>query len=208
MPLSTHASALQKREEEAIGYSESPRQGRAAAASMGKNGNLSYSLSGSSPQGEEDTLRACQILVTKLNEAGGDWDQPSLVCDGPVDCAAIDREDASCRLYIQVVRANVDSRSWATLNQTGKIEETGVAKQTLVEQIKAAIEAKANDRKLPMATRRGLVLALDATRLPASGFDSVVREFRSKWGDWANKLGFDGIWLVGPLDSLTWRLDE
>jgi hypothetical protein len=109
---------------------------------------------------------------------------------------------------MQIVRANVHPRLWETLNQTGKIEETGVAKLTLVEQIRVAIEVKANDRKLPKATRRGLVLALDATRLPASGFDSVVREFRSKWGDWASKLGVDAIWLLGPLDSLTWRLDE
>jgi len=175
---------------------------------MDKDGNLSYSLSGSSPQGEEDTLTACQILVSKLNKAGGGWDKPSRVCDGPVDCEAADQETTSRKLSIQVIRANVDPKLWETLNQTGKIEATGVAKLALVEQIKAAIEVKANDRKLPMITRHGLVLALDATRLPASGFDSVVREFRSKWGDWASKLGFDAIWLVGPLDSLTWRLDE
>lgn len=206
--MSAHASALQRRDEEAVGYTESERQGRAAAASMGKDGYLSYSLTGSSPQGEEDTLRACQILVSRLNQAGDGWEQPRLLCDGPVDCEAVHREATGRKLSIQVVRANVDPALWRTLNQTGRIEESGFAKEAVVEQIKAAIEAKATDRKLPARARDGLVLALDATRLPVSGFDAVVREFRSNWGDWAHKLGFDAVWLVGPLDSLSWRLDE
>ena len=106
--LNAGASAFQTRDQEAVGYSESERQGRACAASLDKNGNLSYSLTGSSPQGEEDTLRVCQILVSRLNQAGGNWGQPSLVCDGPVDCEAGDLQFTGRKLHAQVVRANVD----------------------------------------------------------------------------------------------------
>jgi hypothetical protein len=48
---------------------------------------------------------------------------------------------------------------------------------------------------------------LDATRLPAHGFDAVVEAFRSRWGAWTKGLGFDEVWVVGPSESLTWRLD-
>jgi len=98
----------------------------------------------------------------------------------------------------------VDTELWKTLNLEGKIERKENS-TVLAKQIKSAIEAKA--RKIPTASRPRLVLALDATRLPAMGFDAVVEDFRSKWSAWASKLGFGSIWLVGPSESLTWQLD-
>ena len=109
-------------------------------------------------------------------------------------------------MCIQIVRANVDAEFWRTLNRYGKIDGN-VNPEALTEQIKLAIDSKANDRKIPKSSRRGLTLALDATRLPALGFDSVIDSFRSKWGPWAHSLGFESVWLVGPSESLTWQLD-
>ena len=201
--MSDHFSALHRRKNKNIGFRESARQGRSASADQGKNGTLSYTLNGSSPQGEEDTLSACRILVNKLNNAGGNWNQPT-IGEGIVDCQAVDRQSDDRKLYIQVVRANVDTELWKTLNREGKIERKEDS-ATLAEQIKSAIDAKA--QKVTEASRPGLVLALDATRLPVLGFDAVVEDFRSKWSAWASKLGFDSIWLVGPSESLTWQLD-
>ena len=205
MTLGDHMSALQARNGDAVGFTESERDGLSSAASLGPGGDLDDVLEGRSPQGEQDTLPACRVLVSKLNQGGADWDQPRRGTREPVDCEADNRRAVTSRLCVQVVRANVDPRLWSTLNRAGKVEETGIAITTLAEQIKAAIEAKG--QKLPAVSRSGLVLALDATRLPASGFDVVVKEFRSTWGHWASSLGFDAVWLVGPLEELTWRLD-
>jgi DNA-directed RNA polymerase subunit RPC12/RpoP len=202
--MSDHVSALHQRKGKTIGFRESARQGRSASADQGEDGELSYTLNGSSPQGEEDTLLACRILVNKLNNVGGNW-QPPTIGEGVIDCQAVDRQCKERKLYIQVVRANVDTELWKTLNLEGKIERRDNS-TALAKQIKSAIEAKV--QKVPTASRRGLVLALDATRLPALGFDAVVEDFHSKWSPWASALGFDSIWLVGPSESLTWQLDK
>lgn len=71
--ISDHVSALQECRGEAIGFSESGRQGRASSATLRDEGSLDMSLVGSSPQGEEDTPAACQVLKERLNTDGGHW---------------------------------------------------------------------------------------------------------------------------------------
>jgi hypothetical protein len=193
---------LHQRDNKAIGFEES-REGGTSTADQSEEGALSYRLTGNSPQGEEDTPSACRILVATLNKAGGDWDEPTKG-DGVVDCEAVDRQCNKQKLRVQIVRANVDPDFWRTLSRDGKIEGNDTP-EALVEQIKFAIDAK--DKKIPKVSRRGLLLALDATRLPALSFDAVTEAFRSRWGPWAHTLGFDSVWLVGPSESLTWQLD-
>ncbi len=202
--LSAHFSLLHQREDKAIGFEESRKNGT-SIANRGNNGCVSYTLTGASPQGEEDTLPACRILIAALNKAGGNWDQPTKG-EGVIDCQAVDRLSKERYLQIQIVRAKIDSIFWKALNLDGKTERKDTIVE-LAEQLKSAVEAKANDRKIPNVSRRGLVIALDATKLPAHSFDDVVETFRSKWGRWAKELGFDGVWLVGPNESLTWQLD-
>jgi hypothetical protein len=144
--------------------------------------------------------------VRQLNSAGGDWDEPTVGQAGD-DCEAVDRQDSKKILRIQVVRAIVDQELWRKLADAGKIEGVGMSKEDLARQMRAAIEAKADDRKIPAASRRGLVLALDANRLPVLALDLVVEEFRSRFGVWGRALGFESVWLVGPGTALTWRLD-
>jgi hypothetical protein len=203
--LSVSHSMQHKRKGKTIGF-ESGRQGRTESARQDKDNELSYALTGNSPQGEEDTLLACRILVNKLNEKGGNWQQPTLG-DGVIDCQAVDRRNKQRKLNIQIVHADVDPELWKTLSLEGKIERGETAK-VLADRIKSAIDAKANNRRIPEVSRQGLGLALDATRLPAFGFDVVVGDFRSRYGSLVNKLGFDSIWLVGPTEDLTWRLDK
>jgi hypothetical protein len=202
--LRVNHSLLHQRDNKAIGFEES-RQGVGLSAQLSKEGALSYKLTGNSPQGEEDTLQACRILVAALNKAGGGWDSPTIGA-GVIDCQAANRQDSEKKLHVQIVRANVDTAFWRALQQDGKVEGDETPEQ-LAKQIKLAIDAKANHRKIPRVSRRGLTLALDATRLPALSFNTVVKAFRSQWGPWARTLGFDGVWLVGPSESLTWRLD-
>jgi len=199
-------SALGKNGDKAIAFRESPRQGLASAADKHEDGSLSFKMTGRSPQGEDDTLSACRVLVDKLNKEGSKWGQPSKG-DGVVDCRAIDELHREKELTIQVVRAVVDQRLWRQLRAVKEIRETAVTKGKLVAQLKGAIEFKADERRIPKMNRPSLMLAVDATRLPAHAFDDVVEGFHSKWGSWAKTLGFGSVWLVGPSVSLTWRLD-
>ncbi|MEA3408316.1 MAG: hypothetical protein U9R48_09605 [Chloroflexota bacterium] len=206
--LSQHEAMLARSGQDgrAIGFRESAREGRATSADRDDDGSLAYSISGTSPQGEEDTLTACKRLVRVLNASGGNWTAPVLG-EGIIDCEACDKEVAEKRLSIQVVRAIVDQDLWEQLNRQGSFEEVNVRKGRLVTKIKEAIEKKANDQTIPSSVRPSLTLALDATRLPVLGFEDVVEGIQARLGSWIRSLGFEAVWLVGPQNSLTWRLD-
>jgi hypothetical protein len=62
-------------------------------------------------------------------------------------------------------------------------------------------------RKIPSTQRPKLVLALDATHLPLLAFDSVVESFREHCGTEVCAAGFQSVWVVGPTETLTKRLD-
>ena len=194
--FSSHLSALKKKENKVIDFSESEREGRAASATLKDDGTLAYSLTGTSPQGEEDTQAVCQILVNKLNSLGANWDPPTEGETGD-DGKAVDRDNPKKILRIQVVHASVNQKLWQELNHTRGIKKLA-EKEELAQEMKAAVESKIVKHKILPADRPGLVLALDATRLPVVGFDAVVEKFHLKFGVWAKTLGFDAIWVVGP----------
>lgn len=202
--LSDHWAELHERSGEAIGYSESERQGRASAATLGSDGVLRYSVSGSSPQGEEDTEFTCRILARRLTLEGEDsYD----VVPGvePVDRFLVKRGRPEEELGVQVVRADPSPTLWRQLSASGSVQRD-VPVKDLVAALRAAIEHK--EQNLPRSVREDLVLALDANRLPGYAFNAVVREFHWTHLAWAAGLGFNAIWLVGPEPSLTWRLDR
>jgi hypothetical protein len=204
--LSEHASALQERGGQAIGFTESERQGRASGASLVEDGRVSYSLTGTSPQGEEDTLAVCRLLVGVLRAAGEDWADPT-ASDGVVDCLAPAKDNPRSVLKIQVVRAIPDPDLWSELSRVGRIDRAGVDRGQLVSQLRAAVQHKASDKKVPPSVRPDLVLALDANRLPGLTLDAVVEDYRTEHGAWTASHGFRAVWLVGPTARLTWRLD-
>lgn len=204
--LSNHISMTGVRDGKTIGFRESEREGRAASADVNDNGTLSHSLSGSSPQGEEDTLNAGRILVESLNHRGGNWQSP-VPGHGNEDCVATDKIDNSKKIAIQLVRAITDPKFWRELSQKGHYNETQLSKEELVNQIRTAVEKKANDSKIPFPMRRSLILALDATRLPALCFNDVVEAYRTLYTAETKILGFESVWLVGPIPDLVWRLD-
>ena len=204
--VSDYMSATGKKEKKTVGFRESERNGRIASADQNDDGSFSYSIKGTSPKGEEDTLPACEILVQRLNEAGGNWGKPRQG-EGIEDCVVKDKTDPKNELQIQVVRAITDENIWRQLSQKGNLEQSSIPKDVLLDQLKSSIEKKANNQKIPYSIRPNLLLALDATRLPVLSFEDVVQEYIDRHGSWTYSLGFQSVWLVGPVLSLTWRLD-
>lgn len=201
---SSYASALGTREGEAVSFSESPRNGLVSNALLGKDGLVHQGLAGRSPQGEEDTLLTCRLLMEHLNVSGGNW----RLAEGrtePADCLLVDAHDERIILEVQVTRAVASPSLWKRLSHEGSVQST-LDEAEAAEEIRDAIETKC--RRIPEAIRSKLVLALDATRLPGLAFDSSVRMFRRKWAHWAASQGFASIWLVGPVSNLVWRLDS
>ena len=205
LPLSDHQTVLGRRKDKPFAFRESlDPDGRASSADRDDDGLHSFCLSGSPPQGEEDTLRVCHLLVRKLNFVGDNWDDP-VRGDGVVDCEAADADQPQRKLQIQVVRAVVDPKLWQELRIRGTITRSGVDSSKLAFHLKDAIDKKTN---IPSSVRRGLALALDATRLPAFAFDDVLEVFHREYLLWTKSLGFEAVWLVGPVPELVCRLDE
>jgi DNA-directed RNA polymerase subunit RPC12/RpoP len=203
--LSDHSALLGKRNEKSKSFRESIRDGRLTAADENNDGTFSFLLLGSSPQGEEDTLSVCRILVEVLNNSGENWDSP-LPGQGIVDCEATDTNTRH-QLNIQVTRAIIDQDFWMEISQKQGIKAKLVKKEDLVEYIRKSIENKASDRAIPPDSRKDITLALDATRLPVLLLDGVIKEFKLKYGHWSKTLGFNSIWLVGPQPDMVRRLD-
>jgi hypothetical protein len=204
--VSGHLSALHERQGEAIGFSKSERRGRTSGASQRVNGSVEMSIVGSSPRGQEDTNATCQMLKERLDLDGARWGN---ITSGnePADCVLVDRHEANRALQVQLVRAVVSQKLWRTLNSEGS-SQCLLSPAAAVAEFRAAIEAKADDRKISRHVRSKLVLALDATRLPGLTFDAIVREFRSTNLTWTASHGFAAVWPVGLTSRLVWRLDS
>ena len=201
-----HVGLLAERNGKIVGFRESEREGRAAAADINDDGTHYYSITGTSPQGEEDTLPTCRQLIMALNKIGASWTEPSLG-EGVEDCVAANRNDTSNRISIQVIRAIVSDELWRKLNLERKFEDRESREEDLAKLLKEAIAKKANERKIPKSIRKSLVFALDANRLPIRGFTGVIEKYHDLYEDWTKKQGFKEVWLVGPNDSLVKRLD-
>ncbi len=188
-------------------FAESRRpDGRAASASRSAEGQFSFSASGSSPQGEEQSLLACKLLVDRFNSLGGDWDAPSSLDGNLVDCQAKHRSDPGRVLQVQVVRAIMDQGFWRTLNTQGATQQSDVEASALASALEKTIKTKAT--RIATSALAGLTLVLDATLVPVVAFDHVIEEFLRQHGVWAGSLGFEAVWVVGPLPDLVHRLDR
>lgn len=187
-------------------FRETARQGRTANADKHNDDSMSFSLDGSSPQGEEDTVNACKVLIRALNLRGETWEDP-IEGQGIADCIAMDSQQPHRSIIIQVVRAISNPELWKELTQSGHIGDSNVAAGKLAEDLRTSIDLKARADSIPRVSRNDVTLALDATRLPVLAFENVIEEFRASNSSWARKLGFSAIWLVGPTEQMTHRLD-
>jgi hypothetical protein len=154
--ITDYRAMLHEQDGRAIGFSESPRDGRSTSATLDRNDRLKFAVSGSSPQGEEDTLHVCRVLAQRLRQDDARWMDPEPAV-GQLDCV-IKSSDQQRTLNVQVVRAIVDQSLWRTLNLAGVVSgEVSVTEAVTV--MKKAVEVKASERKIPSKDRGALTLA-------------------------------------------------
>jgi hypothetical protein len=205
MNVGEHLAALQEREGQAISFSETTREGTASSASFTDEESVQFALSGKSPQGEQDTLTACGILIQRLNAEGATW-LPPVLGEQNADCMS-GESSGSNSIRIQVVRAVTEPSFWKELGRHGTLVRSESI-TTVADAVRKSLALKANAVKIPPSQRAGLILALDATRLPAHVLDGTISFLREEHGEWVSRLGFSAVWIVGPSVRLTHRLDR
>jgi hypothetical protein len=180
-------------------------EGQSVAADVTSKGIIDFSIKGKSRQGETGIIKVCEILIERLNQDGANWSRPIdlNIIDGRkeegVDCESY---DGNSILNIQVTR--VERGIWRDLSNKGATSKN-VDAQVLAESIKSAILTKS--RAISRDQRKELILALDATETPNYAFELSVKLFRETYQSEIAALGFRGIWLVGPIVTMTHRLD-
>ena len=202
--VSDHIQLEVQREGSTVGFRESERRGCASSADDLGLGRISLHLIGKSPQGEQDTLSTCHMLVEVLNQTSVEWGAPT-EGRGIDDCVAESVHPGFEPLRLQVVRAIVEAGFWRELALVGNLSKENVPAEAFGDLMAEAVKKKLC--RIPPEHRVGLVLVLDANRLPAFAFDSVLDGFRETHGSLLARSGFKAVWIVGPTPSLTRRLD-
>lgn len=108
-------------------------------------------------------------------------------------------------LKIQITRAAGNENIWRQIAKFGQANSSVTSKEA-VDELKKSIARKEHD--LTPAQRKELILALDAIETPGQITAQVIKSFRQQYGTWTKNLGFQAIWVVGPNEALTFRLDE
>lgn len=177
---------------------------RSIAADLDPDGATRLHVRAQSPQNEEGALDICSTLVQKLNELGGSWSAPTSPSGGErgVDCQACGNNGEL--LEVQVTRP-APAEFWKDLGLEGAASQVFTVPQ-LSDLLIETIRRKA--RKIALADRAALVLALDVRNTPDLGFESVVRDCQLKYHTEIASYGFSSVWIVGELPSLTYRLDQ
>jgi rubredoxin len=182
--------------------------GESVVADQASDGSVQYSITGKSRQGETGNLGVCRTLIERLNREGDGWGEPT---DTSGDSRT--EEGVDCKAYhgnrvlnVQVTRAEIDQQIWRQLGQAQQVTSSSASPAEVAGTLCKPILAKAKKIITP-AQRQEIVLALDATQSPIHGFQDIVQSFRQLHGQWAQGLGFRGIYVVGPTADLTARLD-
>jgi len=68
-----HETSTKRRHGIVRGFTESNRNARSTFADLQEDGSVVAGFQGAPPQGEEDTLTACRVLIARLNELGDSW---------------------------------------------------------------------------------------------------------------------------------------
>lgn len=174
---------------------------RSSSIELDEQGNLRHSIQGTSPRGEDGSVEVCNLLIERLNSDGACWgaaSQPKGRERG-IDCEAM---YGARTLQIQVTRLPA-RRMWAAL-----ANRRAVSCQTTVDgaadELRKAIKHK---ESTPLADRPSITLAINALDTAGHALPAVAEHFRHKYGAEMSNLGFESIWIVGPIVSLVMRLD-
>jgi hypothetical protein len=189
--------------DEIVGYAGQDAMGRGASAEIQPDGRIRETTRGLPPSNESNTLFACGILVNAIRATGRKVEDPQPLPnqndDGDCECLGNGEN-----LRIQVVSAVVDGRPWRDLRLKRR-QEVVASSDEFAKQLREAIDKK--NRGLGSGSKSKLILALDATRLPALTLSATVKTFRETYGSWSRGCGFREIWLVGPNQGHCHRLD-
>lgn len=187
------------------GFKESEGPDQYSAAEADENGMVSSWINGNPVQGENDTASVGRVLVEAINAHCDQWELADESPVGAVDCVLRHQLDPARRIKVQVVRAIVDPRLYRELATANSVVEVHLDPEEIAGRMFDAVMKKAEH--YPLQLRRELVLALDAMRVSVCTMSSVIKVYRCTFGQRTRNIGFMEVWLVGPVDSMTQRLD-
>jgi hypothetical protein len=184
------------------------RAGDFVASSLTGGGQQRQDFQGRSSQGEEDVLQVCRSLRFALKREGEVWGTFGVPRGRPDNVDAVARNAAGDRLQVQVTR--IERAAWEML---GRYRQATLERgpDELAAAIRVAVESKGDPSPqrrggIPAGQRPGILLALDAISSPAYADEAVVAAFLAGHREWAARLGFRAVWLVGPTVALTRQL--
>lgn len=199
LSFSGHLTAVGFRADQAFAFSESERPEFTRYAHLEPDGTVLLDLKGLAPRNEQDSKIVCETLASAMTLGGV---QAKLLGRGEADedwVLSIDGE----RIGVQVVRALSDVSFWRNLARTGGVGPMRLGVSEATAALRAAIEHKTG---IPPRQRGGLILVLDAFRVPAVSLGVVAEEFARTHGHWAEQLGLRAIYVVGPSTAFVRRL--
>jgi len=189
------------RGDQPVGFVESERPDLTRHATLTPDGGILLNLRGLSPRNEQDSDMVCEALVSALNASGL---RVKLIDRGEQDEDFILAINGA-RIGVQVVRALTDPDFWKALARSGEVNDLYLTIPEAVSALRSAIEHKTT---IPKQQRLGLILLLDAYRLPALALGPVIDQFKREQTSWTRSLGFYAVYLVGPTATFVSRLDE
>jgi hypothetical protein len=203
--VSEHARRGAWQEGKVVGFRESETSRQFSAAETHEDGTVSSRIQGRPIQGEGDTKPVGQVLAQAMSASGEQWEVADEPADGVVDCVLRDCSAPTRHLEVQVVRAIADPKLYQKLAAGQEVTEANIDPVEVAGRLFEAVTKKAD--RLPGQVRCGLILALDATRVSVCTMSSVIEEYRRCFGTQTRSLNFAQVWLVGPMASMTYRLD-
>lgn len=200
--ITEHVSVTKHREGQVVGFVETERDGLAGRADVSHPGSALQALTGKPPLGESHSLLVAWKLVQHLNANGAHWAEPCSATE-PADCESVGLEEDQQVLRMQIVRAVSDPSLWFTLHQDGQHSADWSA-DALAQAVRTTIDTKA--RRYGAREKLGLVLVLDANRLPVFSLTSVRDAIVTAATAAGQLSGFEAVWLVGPTPDLCYRV--
>ena len=168
---------------------------------------VTYGATGTPEPGEDGVQEVGGLLVERWNQDGARWGRAEVVAfrggrsEQGVDLRVV-TVDGSRTVNVQVTRA--EQRLWSELARTRTATMRHAHAEAAADAIRVAIEKKSSRIPVPRDT---LVLALDARHAAWAALVHVDTAFRQRHGSWSRQLGFQAIWVVGPVAQLVRRLD-
>jgi hypothetical protein len=202
--FSGHVMGEAVRDGQPVGFTESERRDLTRYAALQEDGTILLNLAGIPPRGEQDSENVARVLLDRFCSVCEDWvlrgrgtgDDDILVKRiSPSPC--ID-------LSVQVVQALISKSFWEEL-----FCQKQISRRLSIPEISTALRAAIQHKSLiPPGHRSKMILALNASRVPAFAVGDVAKRFCQVEGLWAASLGFYSIFVVGPTKTWVHRLDD